>query len=115
MGPGGEELMNPKYRLGGALCLILAAAVAWLGIWQPLQHASAGDDIVRWMPRITVLVALCAVFGLFFLTTGARYPYRDEARQTLTPVGWALFVVVAVAGMAGYFGMDSALSAMGYR
>jgi hypothetical protein len=107
--------MDVKYRLGGVLCLVVAAAVAWLGLWQSLQHASVGDEVVRWMPRITVLVALCVVFGLFFVVTGGRYPYRDEARQNLTPVGWALFAVVAVAGFAGYFGMAAALSSTGYR
>ena len=107
--------MGTKYRFGGVLCLLIAAAVAWLGLWQPLQHASAGDQIVRWMPRLTVLITLCVVFGVFFLATGGRHPYRDEARQNLTPVSWALFAIVAVAGLAGYFGMASALSSMGYR
>ncbi len=67
------------------------------------------------MPRLTVLITLCLVFGVFFLATGARHPYRDEARQPLTPLGWAMFAIVAVAGLAGYVGMASALSSMGYR
>ena len=107
--------MEAKYRLGGVLCLVVAAAVTWLAIWRPLQDASAGAEIVRWMPRTTVLVALCAVFGSYFLVTGNRFPYRDAHRQTLTPVGWVLFVVVAITSLAGFFGMDAALRSLGYQ
>jgi succinate dehydrogenase hydrophobic anchor subunit len=107
--------MEARYRLGGVLCLLIAAAVAWLAIWRPLQDASAGAEIVRWMPRATVLVALCVVFGVYFMATGNRYPYRDVERQTLTPVGWVLIAVVAIAGLIGFFSMDAALRSMGYQ
>lgn len=108
-------MTDTGYRLGGLLCLAIAAGAFWLGIWSPLQSAQVGVETVRWMPRVAVLVALCAVFGVFFLATGGRYPYRDVERQTLTPVGWTLFVVVAVAALGGFFAMDASLRTMGYQ
>lgn len=106
--------METKYRIGGMVCLVVATALFWIGILIPLHRATEQAEIVRWIPRTSVIVALCVVFGIYFVATGNRYPYRDEARQTLTPVGWALFVVVAAAGAAGYFGMATTLTAMGY-
>ena len=104
-----------KLRLGGVVCLLVAAAVAWWGVWLPLEEARAGAAEVRWPLRVVVLVPLAAVFGLFFLIAGARYPYRDAARQTLTPVGWALFAVIAVAALSSYLWVSTTLSALGYR
>jgi hypothetical protein len=106
---------NLKYRLGGCLALAIAAGAAWFGIYQPLQSAGTGAELVRWMPKITVLISLAAVFGVFFVLTGDRYPYRNVERQTLTPTGWVLFGIVAVAALAGYFWMDFTLRGMGYR
>ncbi|WP_182422063.1 hypothetical protein [Aureimonas sp. ME7] len=107
-------MTDTRYRLGGLVCLAIAAGAFWLGIWSPLQDAQIGVETVLWVPRISVLVALCAVFGVFFLATGGRYPYRDVERQTLTPVGWALFAVVAVAAFAGFFATDVMLRSLGY-
>jgi hypothetical protein len=106
---------NLLHRLGGILFLAIAAGAAWFGIHRPLQSAEAGIDVVRWMPKITVLIGMSAVFGLFFLLTGNRHPYRDVARQTLTPVGWVLCGIVAVVALGGYFWMDQTLRGMGYR
>jgi hypothetical protein len=107
--------METRYRLGGLLFLAIAAAAFWLAIWQPLQQAGAGIAQVEWMPRVTVLVAVCVVFGVYFIVTGNRYPYRDVERKTLTPVGWVLFAIVAVAAFGGFFAMDGTLRSMGYR
>ncbi|MDR6820278.1 hypothetical protein J2X76_005475 [Neorhizobium sp. 2083] len=104
-----------KYRLGGLLVLIVGAVVAWSAIWQPLQQAELGVDTVAWMPRIVVLLAVCAVFGLYFLLTGNRYPYRDVERSTLTVAGWLLFAITAVAALGGFFWMDMTLKSLGYR
>ncbi|MCJ9754785.1 hypothetical protein MOV61_29065 [Neorhizobium sp. BETTINA12A] len=104
-----------KYRLGGLLVLVIGAAVGWSAIWQPLQQAELGADSVTWMPRIVVLLAVCAVFGLYFLFTGNRYPYRDVERSTLTTAGWILFAITAVAAVAGFFWMDMTLKSLGYH
>lgn len=106
---------NLLYRIGGVLCLWIAAAATWFGIYQPLQSAEAGSDWVKWMPKVTVLIGMALVFGLFFVFTGNRYPYRDVERQTLTPVGWILFGIVAAVALGGYFWMDLTLRGMGYR
>ncbi|WP_117195992.1 hypothetical protein [Rhizobium terrae] len=103
-----------KYRLGGLLVLLVGAAVAWVAIWQPLHQAQLGADTVAWMPRIVVLLAVCAVFGLYFLLTGNRYPYRDVERRTLTTAGWILFAITAAAAIAGFFWMDMTLKSLGY-
>jgi hypothetical protein len=107
--------MEARYRLGGVLCLLLAGAIGWQAIWQPLQAASLGSDAITWMPRATVVIGLCSVFGLYFLATGNRYPYRDIARQTLTPVGWVLCAMIGIVALAGFFGMDMMLRSMGYQ
>ncbi|WP_245314357.1 hypothetical protein [Rhizobium sp. R634] len=81
----------------------------------PLHDASLGAEMIAWMPRATVVVGLCLVFGVYFLATGNRYPYRDVERQTLTPVGWTLCAVIGIVALAGFFGMDMMLRSMGYR
>ena len=63
---------------------------------------------------MTVVVAMCLVFGVWMLATGGRYPYRNVERQTLTPIGWVLIAVVAAAALGGYFAVDAALRARGY-
>jgi len=80
-----------------------------------LHQAELGADTVTWMPRVMVLLALCAVFGLYFLATGGRYPYRDLERRTLTVAGWVLFGITAVAAVAGFFWMDTTLKSLGYH
>ena len=104
-----------RYRLGGFLLLLVAAAVGWLGVWRPLQEAANGALVVTWPLRAVVLVPLATLFGLFFLTTGDRYPYRDVEKQTLTPVGWVLLGVAGASALAAYFGMSHILASMGYR
>ncbi len=95
--------MEAEYRLGGVLCVLLAGAIVWQGIWLPLQQASLGADSITWMPRATVVIGLCLVFGVYFLTTGNRYPYRDVARQTLTPVGWVLCAAIGIVALGWIF------------
>ena len=104
-----------KYRLGGLLVLIVGAAVGWSAIWQPLQQAELAADSVIRMPRVVVLLAVCAVFGLYLLFTGNRYPYRDVERSTLTTAGWILFAIIAVAAITGFFWMDMTLKSLGYH
>jgi flagellar biosynthesis protein FliQ len=104
-----------KYRLGGLLALVVGAAVGWSAIWQPLQQADLSADTVTWMPRVVVLLAVCAVFGLYLLFTGNRYPYRDVERSTLTTAGWILFAIIAVAAVTGFFWMDMTLKSLGYH
>lgn len=66
------------------------------------------------MPRIVVLIAVCAVFGLYLVVTGNRYPYRDAERQSLTTTSWILFAITALAAVAGVFWMDATLKSLGY-
>lgn len=104
-----------KFRLGGVALLAIAFGAAWWGVWLPLQSAKAAASQVMWTLRIVVLIPLASVFGLFFLLTGAHYPYRDVERKTLTPVGWTLLGIVAVLGLAAYFGMKTVFEQYGYR
>lgn len=103
------------YRFGGALCLLIAAGAAWFGVYQPLQSAAGKAEVVTSMPKVMVLISVATVFGVFFIFTGDRYPYRNVEKQTLTPVGWVLFGITAVAAFGGYFWMDAMLRGMGYR
>ncbi|WP_259666740.1 hypothetical protein [Rhizobium lentis] len=111
---GGVMLGEIKYRLGGILILLVGMVIAWVAIWQPLHQAELGAHAVTWMPRIVVLIAVCAVFGLYFVVTGNRYPYRDVERQSLTMAGWILFAITALATVAGFFWMDATLKSLGY-
>ncbi|EJB07852.1 hypothetical protein Rleg9DRAFT_6873 [Rhizobium leguminosarum bv. trifolii WSM597] len=107
--------MEARYRIGGVFCLLLAGAITWQAVWLPLHDASLGADMITWMPRATVVIGLCLVFGIYFLATGNRYPYRDVERQTLTSVGWTLCVLIGIVALAGFFGMDMMLRSMGYQ
>lgn len=104
-----------KYRLGGVALLAVALGAAWWGVWLPLQSAKAAAPQVTWTLRIVVLIPLAAVFGLFFLAAGARYPYRNAERKTLTPVGWTLLGIVAVLSLAAFVGMKMVFEQYGYR
>lgn len=104
-----------KFRLGGVALLAIALGVGWWGVWLPLQAAKAAAPQAMWTLRIVVLIPLASVFGLFFLLTGARYPYRDVEHKTLTPVGWTLLGIIAVLGLAAYFGMKTMFEQYGYR
>ncbi len=103
-----------RYRLGGMLILLVGLVMAWVAVWQPLHQAELGADTVTWMPRIVVIIAVCAVFGLYLLVTGNRYPYRDAERQSLTTAGWILFSITAVTALAGFFWIDATLKSLGY-
>ncbi|MBP2445253.1 hypothetical protein [Rhizobium leguminosarum] len=107
--------METRYRIGGVFCLLLACAITWQAVWLPLHDASLGADMITWMPRATVVIGLCLVFGIYFLATGNRHPYRNVERQTLTPVGWTLCVLIGIVALAGFFGMDMMLRSMGYQ
>jgi len=103
------------YRLGGALLMVVGAAIGWLGILRPLQAAQAHAPTVSYDSKIFVVMPLCFVFGVFFLIGGARWPYRDAARQTLTPVGWGLMAVLAIAAGASFLWFSHQFDALGYR
>ena len=107
-----KNLLN---RLGGIFCLALAAGSAWFGVYRPLQAAEAGAEAVSWMPKVTVFIGFALVFGLFFVLTGDRYPYRDAERQKLTPAGWVLFLLAGAVALGGFFWINDTLSRMGYR
>jgi hypothetical protein len=106
---------SPKYRLGGILGILVGLFFSWWGIWLPLQDAQAGLPVIYFQTRAAILVPLAMVFGLFFLLFGDRYPYRDIERKTLTPTGWILFAIVAVAGLGTYFWVETTFSGLGYR
>ena len=74
---------NILYRLGGLLCLAVAAGFGWLFIWQPLQLAEAGAAEIDYSVKAFVFVPFAAVYGLFFLIVRASVPYRYEDRQKL--------------------------------
>lgn len=103
-----------KTRLLGLLCLLVAAAAAWWGIWQPLQLAAAQEQRVRYGLTVFVLVAAASVFGLFFAVFGDSVPYRDAARQRFTAAGWVLLLLIAAGSGAGFWWFKSRMEALGY-
>ena len=103
-----------KARLLGLACLLVAAAAAWWGIWQPLQQAAGQEDRVRYSLTVFVLVAGAGVFGLFFALFGDSVPYRDAARQRFTAAGWVLVLLMAVGSGAGFWWFKGRMEALGY-
>lgn len=102
------------YRLGGLLCLAVAAAFGWFFIWQPLQAAQAHAPEVEYGIKAFVLVPFAAVFGLFFLLFGDSVPYRNVEKQTPTAAGWVLFLLAAGAGALGFWWFDARFDELGY-
>lgn len=101
-------------RLGGLLCLALAAGFGWFFIWEPLQAARAGAPEVNFSIKAFVLVPFAAVFGIFFLIFGNSVPYRHVEQQKPTAAGWLLFGIAAVAGGLGFWWFDREFDRLGY-
>ncbi len=106
-----ENLMN---RLGGLLCLAVAAGFGWFFIWLPLQQAQAHAAQVDYSIKAFVLVPFALVFGVFFLIFGASVPYRNVEKQVPTAAGWVLMLIAAVAGGLSFWWFQAQFEALGY-
>jgi len=103
-----------KARLFGLVCLALATAAAWWGIWEPLQQAAAQAPHVRYDTKVFVLVPAAAVFGLFFVLFGDRLPYRNAAHSNFTLAGWLLMAAVLAGSVGGFWWFKQKFEAYGY-
>lgn len=103
-----------RYRLGGLLCLALAAGFGWFFIWQPLEAARAHAPEVQYSLKAFVLVPFAAVIGLFLVAVGDSVPYRDVEKKRFTPVGWVLFLIVALASGLSFWWFTAQFDALGY-
>jgi hypothetical protein len=101
-------------RLGGLLCLALAAGFGWFFIWEPLQAAQAGAPEVNFNTKAFVLVPFAAVFGVFFLIFGDSVPYRHVEQQKPTAAGWVLVLAAAAVGGVGFWWFDAKFDELGY-
>lgn len=102
------------YRLGGLLCLAIAAGFGWFFIWLPLEAARAAAPEVEYSIKAFVLVPFAAVFGLFFLIFGDGVPYRNAEKQNFTAAGWALVLVAALVSGAAFWWVKAQFDALGY-
>ena len=102
------------HRVGGLVCLFLAAGFGWWGNWLPYTEALAGAPSVEFSTKIFVLVPFAAVFGLFFLIFGDSVPYRNVEKQTPTLAGLVLMLVAAGAGGFGFWWFDARFDELGY-
>ncbi|MCW1430142.1 hypothetical protein [Novosphingobium sp. JCM 18896] len=105
---------NIVHRLGGLLCLAIAAGFGWFLIWQPLQQAEAHVPTVEYSLKAFVLVPFAAVFGLFFLLVGNSVPYRNVEKQNLTPAGWILFAIAAAVSGLAFWYFKTRFAELGY-
>ena len=101
-------------RLGGLLCLAIAAGFGWFFIWEPLQAAQAQAPEVEYSTKAFVLVPFAVVFGVFFVIFGDSVPYRHVEKQSPTAAGWALLLVAAVVGGLGFWWFDAKFDELGY-
>jgi hypothetical protein len=102
------------HRLGGLICLLVAAGFGWFFIWQPLQQAQAQAPQVEYSIKAFVLVPFAAVFGLFFLLFGDSVPYRNADKQNFTAAGWIVFIVAIVASGIAFWWFKTLFAALGY-
>lgn len=102
------------HRLGGLLCLAIAAGFGWWGIWLPYQEALAQVPNVDYDIKVFVLVPFAAVFGVFFSIFGDSVAYRNAEKQSPTLAGLILMVVAMAAGGLGFWWFDSRFEELGY-
>jgi hypothetical protein len=105
---------NIGHRLGGLLCLLVAAAFGRFFIWQPLQQAQSHAPEVEYNIKAFVLVPFAAVFGVFFLLFGDSVPYRNAQKQNFTAAGWNLFIVAMGASGLAFWWFKAWFAALGY-
>lgn len=101
-------------RLGGLLCLAIAAGFGWFFIWQPLEAARAHAPEVQYSIKAFVLVPFAAVFGLFFLAVGDSVPYRNVEKQVPTAAGWVMLLIAAAASGLSFWWFSAQFDALGY-
>lgn len=105
---------NILARIGGLICLVVAAAFGWFAIWLPLQEAQTHAPNVEYNLKAFVLVPFAAVFGIYFLIFGDSVPYRNIEKQNLTTAGWLLFLVAAAASGFTFWWFKAQFAALGY-
>lgn len=105
---------NLLHRLGGLLCLAIAAGFGCYFIWLPLQEAQAQAAEVHYSIKAFVLVPFSAVFGLFFLLFGDSVPYRNVEKQSFTAAGWILVLLAAGASGLSFWWFKAQFAALGY-
>ena len=101
-------------RLGGLLCLAIAAGFGWFFIWEPLQAAQTQAAEVEYSTKAFVLVPFAVVFGVFFVIFGDSVPYRHVEKQSPTAAGWVLLLVAALVGGLGFWWFDAKFDELGY-
>lgn len=104
-----------KTRLGGLAFIAGGLLFGWMFIWSPYQDALSGAPEVRYHTKAFLLVPAALVIGAVMLTIGGKYQYRNAEKQQLTPLGWAIFALIAVLTGLGWWWLESQFSALGYR
>ncbi|CAD2256570.1 hypothetical protein QSH46_018060 [Xanthomonas arboricola pv. juglandis] len=111
-------------RLMGVLILLVGAAVAYWGVWMPLQQAQAGVASIT-LPggiKLALLVPMCVVFGIGYVVGGGSFHQRmqntdpDKVRRwgKTSGTGWLLLLVSFAAAFALHQWMQNTLRALGY-
>jgi hypothetical protein len=103
-----------RLRAAGLGCLVVASLFTWWGILRPLAAARAQEAQVHLYLNVALGTPALAVFGLFFLISGARWRFYDPASRKLTVTGWLLCAVAAIACVATYFYFDHQFELLGY-
>ena len=109
--------LSTQARLGGALLIPLGLVMGYFFLWQPLQHARAGEPFTYSMRE--VLLAPAVVYGgiavlVLDLRDGQVYQLKPNGKRTFTRKGWIFVTGLVVVLALTLILWNRALHALGY-
>ncbi|KHL56481.1 hypothetical protein [Xanthomonas cannabis] len=111
-------------RLIGVLIILVGAALAYWGVWMPLQQAQAGAASITLHGgiKLALVAPMCVVFGSGYALGGGRFHQAmhntdpDKVRRwgKTSGFGWLLILISFAAAFGLHQWMQHSLHALGY-
>ncbi|MCC8444228.1 hypothetical protein LN449_17110 [Xanthomonas cannabis] len=111
-------------RLIGVLIILVGAALAYRGVWMPLQQAQAGAASITLHGgiKLALVAPMCVVFGSGYALGGGRFHQAmhntdpDKVRRwgKTSGFGWLLILISFAAAFGLHQWMQHSLHALGY-